>query len=90
MEPTLGGEDFSFFAQDVPGAFVFLGQGSSRLEVNGFGIPPKTDFLTNTSLHSSRFTMDDTGKSNRTVVLIILVQRRLCILLPMTVVALVV
>eukprot|EP00435_Cladocopium_sp_Y103_P057059 s231_g19.t1 len=28
MPPTMGGEDFAFFTQKIPGAFIFLGQGS--------------------------------------------------------------
>lgn len=30
--PTMAGEDFAFFAQQVPGAFILLGQGSGEQE----------------------------------------------------------
>ena len=57
MEPTMGGEDFSFFAQDVPGAFVFLGQGSGKLEdSSGAG---QEKYPTNTTVHSPRYVMDE-------------------------------
>jgi hippurate hydrolase len=30
LTPTLGGEDFSFYLQEIPGAFIFLGNGNSK------------------------------------------------------------
>jgi len=53
MKPTMGSEDFAFYTQDVPGAFIFLGQGSGKSELE-FG-----HFPTNTSVHSPRFNMDE-------------------------------
>lgn len=66
MKPTMGSEDFAFFAEQVPGAFVLLGQGSGRTSF-------ETDLIergnvigkelvqvhTNTSLHNPRFHMDE-------------------------------
>ena len=57
MEPTMGSEDFSFFAQDVPAAFVFLGQGSGKLE-DGEGTRPEK-YPTNTTVHSPRYVLDE-------------------------------
>eukprot|EP00931_Biecheleriopsis_adriatica_P040708 TRINITY_DN23325_c0_g1_i2.p1 TRINITY_DN23325_c0_g1~~TRINITY_DN23325_c0_g1_i2.p1 ORF type:complete len:456 (+),score=57.12 TRINITY_DN23325_c0_g1_i2:3-1370(+) len=57
MSPTMGGEDFSFYAQDVPGAFIFLGQGSGPGIVDA---PQNMSFPTSTPVHSPRFNMDET------------------------------
>lgn len=59
INPTMGGEDFSFFAEKVPGAFIFLGQGSGS---DKFEIGANTEhFHTNVSLHSPRFNMDESA-----------------------------
>ena len=44
--PTMGGEDFSYFLEKVPGAISFLGIGNSSLG-------------TNVNLHNPRFQMDE-------------------------------
>lgn len=48
MPLTMGSEDFSFFTQEVPGAFILLGQGTGGED------PP-----TNVSLHNPRYHMDE-------------------------------
>merc|ERR1712113_598703 len=66
MKATMGSEDFSFYTQDVPGAFIFLGQGSAGGDFelddvdNGKVIGRRVmHFPTNTTLHSPRFNMDE-------------------------------
>ena len=48
IPPILGGEDFSFFAQEIPGFFVFLG-----------GRPPNAKAEGYPSNHSPRFLIDE-------------------------------
>ena len=48
IPPILGGEDFSFFAQEIPGLYVFLG-----------GRPPKEPADGYPSNHSPRFRIDE-------------------------------
>ncbi len=48
VQPILGGEDFSFFAQEIPGLYVFLG-----------GRPPKEKADGYPSNHSPRFRIDE-------------------------------
>lgn len=43
-EPTMGGEDFAFYTQKIPGAMIFLGQG---------------DPATNFPLHSPNFLLEE-------------------------------
>jgi metal-dependent amidase/aminoacylase/carboxypeptidase family protein len=43
-EPTMGGEDFAFYTQAIPGAIIFLGHG---------------DPATNYALHNPHFTLDE-------------------------------
>uniref|UniRef100_A0A0G4FQ88 Peptidase M20 dimerisation domain-containing protein n=1 Tax=Chromera velia CCMP2878 TaxID=1169474 RepID=A0A0G4FQ88_9ALVE len=50
IEPTMGGEDFSFFQESVPGLFVFIGQGSG---LESMGRP------TTAALHNPQFTLDE-------------------------------
>merc|ERR1712187_891956 len=66
MNPTMGGEDFSFYGEHVPGAFMYLGQGSEmgKLEFDVYDEGNRiganvAHFPTNTSLHSPRFNMDE-------------------------------
>jgi len=59
MKPFMGSEDFSFYSQAVPAAFIFLGQGSG---VDTFDIADESsspEFPTNVTLHSPRFNMDE-------------------------------
>eukprot|EP00929_Paragymnodinium_shiwhaense_P114813 TRINITY_DN83330_c0_g1_i1.p1 TRINITY_DN83330_c0_g1~~TRINITY_DN83330_c0_g1_i1.p1 ORF type:complete len:485 (+),score=50.36 TRINITY_DN83330_c0_g1_i1:57-1511(+) len=53
VEPTMGGEDFAFFSQQVPAAFVFLGQGT------GTGSTASAEFPTSTTVHNPRFNADE-------------------------------
>lgn len=43
-DPTMGGEDFAFYTQKVPGAMIFMGHGN-----------PETNY----PLHSPNFVLDD-------------------------------
>lgn len=52
VEPTMGGEDFAFLAQEIPSTFFFIGQGSGGDEVHH--IPP-TDY----GLHHPKFALDE-------------------------------
>jgi len=47
-DPVMGSEDFGFYMQRVPGAFLFLGQGTGAGEIP-----------TNVSVHSPMFNMDE-------------------------------
>ena len=47
IEPTMGGEDFSFVAENVPSTFFLLGQGSGK--------SPNTDY----GLHHPHFALDE-------------------------------
>ena len=48
VPPILGGEDFSFFAQEIPGMYVFLGGRPPNVKAEGFP-----------ANHSPRFTIDE-------------------------------
>lgn len=50
VDPTMGGEDFSFYLQAAPGSFILLGQGSGGSETN-----PDTSY----GLHHPRFSIDE-------------------------------
>lgn len=52
IEPTMGGEDFSFLAQTVPATFFFIGQGSGGDEAHH---KPPTDY----GLHHPKFALDE-------------------------------
>lgn len=52
VEPTMGGEDFSFLAEAVPATFFFLGQGSGGDEKYHL---PRTDY----GLHHPSFALDE-------------------------------
>ena len=74
LPPTMGGEDFAFYTQKIPGAFIFLGQGST-LSALSFAETATSSTSsssnvetayretvlvpTNTSLHSPWFHMDE-------------------------------
>lgn len=47
VEPTMGGEDFSFLAEEVPSTFFLLGQGSGKSPDTSYG------------LHHPHFAMDE-------------------------------
>lgn len=47
MEPTMGAEDFSFFAQAIPSTFYLLGQGSATKPKSSYG------------LHHPKFALDE-------------------------------
>merc|ERR1712113_1080548 len=54
---TMGSEDFAFYTEHAPSAFIFLGQGSGEGRVD-----VRTDselFPTNTTVHSPRFNLDE-------------------------------
>jgi len=51
-EPTMGGEDFSFFLQRCPGAYLFLGNGGGEHRAPGHGEGPCT-------LHNPTFDFND-------------------------------
>ena len=38
IEPTMGAEDFSFVAEDVPSTFFFIGQGSGKGPDTSYGL----------------------------------------------------
>ncbi len=46
IDPKMGGEDFSYYLEKIPGAYVFLGSGNLKKGVNQ-------------PLHSSRFLLDE-------------------------------
>ena len=52
IEPTMGGEDFSFLAQSIPSTFFFIGQGTGGDQAQH--IPP-TDY----GLHHPKFALDE-------------------------------
>mmetsp|Transcript_21877 Transcript_21877/g.46826 ORF Transcript_21877/g.46826 Transcript_21877/m.46826 type:complete len:426 (+) Transcript_21877:279-1556(+) len=52
VEPTMGGEDFSFLAETVPSTFFFVGQGGEGDERHHI---PRTDY----GLHHPSFALDE-------------------------------
>ena len=54
IEPTMGGEDFAFLAQEVPSTFFLVGQGSGG-NTNAKYHVPRTDF----GLHHPSFALDE-------------------------------
>lgn len=52
IEPTMGGEDFSFLAKTIPSTFFFIGQGSGGDESHH---KPRTDY----GLHHPKFALDE-------------------------------
>lgn len=52
VEPTMGGEDFSFLAEVIPTTFFFIGQGTGGDETHHI---PRTDF----GLHHPSFALDE-------------------------------
>eukprot|EP00928_Gymnodinium_smaydae_P014559 TRINITY_DN15353_c0_g2_i1.p1 TRINITY_DN15353_c0_g2~~TRINITY_DN15353_c0_g2_i1.p1 ORF type:complete len:468 (+),score=43.50 TRINITY_DN15353_c0_g2_i1:51-1406(+) len=63
LDPTMGSEDFGFYTEEVPGAFIFLGQGSAAESMSVDSVAGKGTysayFPSNVSLHSPRFNMDE-------------------------------
>ena len=61
VQPTMGGEDFSFLAQTIPSTFFLLGQGSGGnskekdLSDSGHDFVPRTDY----GLHHPHFALDE-------------------------------
>eukprot|EP00746_Dinoflagellata_sp_MGD_P097737 gnl/MRDRNA2_/MRDRNA2_392397_c0_seq1.p1 gnl/MRDRNA2_/MRDRNA2_392397_c0~~gnl/MRDRNA2_/MRDRNA2_392397_c0_seq1.p1 ORF type:complete len:218 (+),score=56.63 gnl/MRDRNA2_/MRDRNA2_392397_c0_seq1:31-654(+) len=53
MDPSMGSEDFAYYLEDVPGAFILLGIGTGA----GHRLP------TNVSLHNPRFNIDENALS---------------------------
>jgi len=51
VPPTMGGEDFAFFAESVPGLFVLLGQG------DGEGVAGQP--CTSVTVHNPKFAIDE-------------------------------
>ena len=54
IEPTMGGEDFAFLAQEVPSTFFLIGQGSGGSSNAKYHVP-RTDF----GLHHPSFALDE-------------------------------
>lgn len=56
IQPTMGGEDFSFIAQQVPSVFLLLGQGDKH-----FTLPedPEQEYDTTVTVHNSRFVLNE-------------------------------
>lgn len=52
VEPTMGGEDFAFYADAIPSTFFFIGQGSGENEKYHV---PRTDY----GLHHPSFALDE-------------------------------
>lgn len=40
MEPTMGAEDFAFLLQEIPGCYIFIGNGEGSHRVDGHGLGP--------------------------------------------------
>ena len=55
IEPTMGGEDFSFLAQIIPSTFFFVGQGSGGVDDDPKYHIPRTDY----GLHHPSFALDE-------------------------------
>jgi len=59
IPPVMGSEDFSFYSQAVPGAFIFLGQGTAQdTQLQGSDGQVR-HWPTNVTLHSPRFNLDE-------------------------------
>jgi len=52
MEPTMGAEDFAFYLQQVPGCYVFLGNGKGEHRAAGHGTGP-------CNLHNPNYDFND-------------------------------
>jgi amidohydrolase len=59
VEPTMGGEDFAFFAQEIPSTFFLLGQGGhddvDTMKDRHAQYMPRTDY----GLHHPNFSLDE-------------------------------
>ena len=54
IDPTMGGEDFAFYAQEIPSVFLALGQGSKA-----FSPEPGLEFDTTVTVHNGRFVLHE-------------------------------
>jgi hippurate hydrolase len=52
VEPTMGAEDFAFMLQEIPGCYVFIGNGEGDHREAGHGLGPCT-------LHNSSYDFND-------------------------------
>jgi len=52
VEPTMGAEDFAFMLQEVPGCYVFIGNGMGDHRLAGHGLGPCT-------LHNGSYDFND-------------------------------
>lgn len=52
MQPSMGAEDFSFMLQEVPGCYVWIGNGEGEHRDNGHGLGPCT-------LHNGSYDFND-------------------------------
>lgn len=52
MQPSMGAEDFSFMLQEVPGCYVWIGNGDGQHRDNGHGLGPCT-------LHNGSYDFND-------------------------------
>lgn len=53
MQPSMGAEDFSFMLQDVPGCYIWIGNGDGGHRSDGHGMGPCT-------LHNGSYDFNDT------------------------------
>ena len=54
IDPTMGGEDFAFYAQEIPSVFLALGQGAKS-----FAPEPGLNFDTTVTVHNGRFVLHE-------------------------------
>eukprot|EP00633_Aureoumbra_lagunensis_P005682 CAMPEP_0197318746 /NCGR_PEP_ID=MMETSP0891-20130614/52289_1 /TAXON_ID=44058 ORGANISM="Aureoumbra lagunensis, Strain CCMP1510" /NCGR_SAMPLE_ID=MMETSP0891 /ASSEMBLY_ACC=CAM_ASM_000534 /LENGTH=408 /DNA_ID=CAMNT_0042809349 /DNA_START=212 /DNA_END=1438 /DNA_ORIENTATION=+ len=60
IQPTMGGEDFAFFAQKIPSVFLALGSGDSQWPApSDLDLPPGTTFDTTVTVHSPFFVLNE-------------------------------
>ena len=59
IAPTMGGEDFSFIAQEVPSVFLALGQGATDFAPSGDDGAPLGPFDTTVTVHNGRFVLHE-------------------------------
>lgn len=59
INPTMGGEDFSFIAERVPSVFLALGQGAEDFAPIGDDGAPLGPFDTTVTVHNGRFVLHE-------------------------------
>ncbi|EGB12894.1 hypothetical protein AURANDRAFT_52138 [Aureococcus anophagefferens] len=59
IDPTMGGEDFSFIADEVPSTFLALGQGATDFETTDDDGAPVGPFDTTVTVHNGRFVLHE-------------------------------